>query len=38
MTLRFGILGAAGITPRALIKPVEEFPDVEIVCMAAPRP
>ena len=35
MTLRFGILGAAGITPRALIKPVEEFPDVEIVCMAA---
>ena len=35
MTLRFGILGAAAITPRALLKPVAEFHDVEIVSMAA---
>ena len=35
MTLRFGILGAAAITPRALLKPIEAFPDVEIVCIAA---
>ena len=35
MTLRIGLLGAAYIAPRALIKPVQVFDDVEIVCMAA---
>jgi len=35
MTLRFGLLGAAYIAPRGLVKPVAELPDVDIVCMAA---
>lgn len=35
MTLRLGILGAAGIAPRAIVKPVAEFANVEIVCIAA---
>ena len=34
MTLRIGLLGAAYIAPRALIKPVQVF-DVQIVSMAA---
>ncbi len=33
--LRFGILGAAGITPAALIAPASENPDVELVAVAA---
>lgn len=35
MSLRFGLLGAAKIAPRALIKPVQVLDDVEIVSMAA---
>ncbi|MDE2744374.1 MAG: Gfo/Idh/MocA family oxidoreductase [Chloroflexota bacterium] len=35
MTLRLGLLGAAAIAPRAIVKPVQVFDDVEIVCMAA---
>ena len=35
MTLRLGLLGAAAIAPRAIIKPVQVFDDVEIVSMAA---
>ncbi|MDE2893129.1 MAG: Gfo/Idh/MocA family oxidoreductase [Chloroflexota bacterium] len=35
MSLRFGLLGAAKIAPRALIKPVQLFDHVEIVSMAA---
>ena len=35
MALRIGVLGAAAITPRALIKPVAERADVEIVSIAA---
>ena len=35
MTLRIGLLGAAAIAPRALIKPVEVLDGVEIHCMAA---
>lgn len=33
--LRLGLLGAAAIAPRAIIKPVQVFDDVEIVSMAA---
>ena len=33
--LRFGILGAAGITPSALIAPATENPDVELYAVAA---
>ena len=35
MTLRLGLLGAADIAPRAIVKPVQVFDDVEIVSMAA---
>jgi len=35
MTLRLGLLGAAAIAPRAIVKPVQVFDDVEIVSMAA---
>jgi predicted dehydrogenase len=35
VALRFGLLGAANIAPRGLVKPVAEFPDVAIVSMAA---
>lgn len=35
MTVRFGILGAAGITPSALIAPAHANPDVELVAVAA---
>ena len=35
MTLRLGLLGAAAIAPRAIIKPVQVFDDVAIVSMAA---
>ena len=35
MTLRIGLLGAADIAPRAIVKPVQVFDDVEIVSMAA---
>lgn len=35
MTLRFGLLGAAYIAPRGLVKPVQVFDDVEIVSIAA---
>jgi predicted dehydrogenase len=33
--LRFGTLGAARITPNALIKPASELPDAEVVAIAA---
>lgn len=33
--IRFGILGAAGITPTALVAPAAENPDVELVAIAA---
>ena len=33
--LRFGILGAAGITPSALIAPATENPEVELYAVAA---
>ena len=33
--LRLGLLGAAAIAPRAIVKPVAAFDDVEIVSMAA---
>lgn len=33
--IRFGILGAAGITPAALISPAAEHPGVELVAVAA---
>lgn len=33
--LRIGILGAAGITPNALIQPARDNPDVELVAVAA---
>lgn len=33
--LRFGILGAARITPAALVYPAEQLGDVELVCVAA---
>lgn len=33
--IRFGILGAAGITPKALIEPAGTNPDVELVAVAA---
>ena len=35
MTLRIGVLGAAGITPRALIAPAAELDDIELSCVAA---
>ena len=35
MTLRIGILGAAGITPRALVAPAATMDDIELVCIAA---
>lgn len=35
MTLRLGLLGAADIAPRAIVKPAQVFDDVEIVSMAA---
>ena len=35
MTLRIGVLGAAGITPRALIAPAAEIDDIELSCVAA---
>ena len=35
MTLRLGLLGAAAIAPRAILKPVQAFDDVEIVSMSA---
>lgn len=35
--LRFGILGAAGITPSALIAPATENPEVELYAVAAAR-
>src|SRR5215467_8529761 len=34
-TLRFGTLGAALITPNALIKPAQEVPEAEVVAVAA---
>ena len=36
--LRFGTLGAAQITPNALIKPAENIPDAEIMAVAAREP
>lgn len=33
--IRFGILGAAGITPASLISPATDHPDVELVAVAA---
>nr|CAA9272338.1 hypothetical protein AVDCRST_MAG63-3017 [uncultured Armatimonadetes bacterium] len=33
--VRFGILGAAAIAPRALIRPARAVPDVEVVAVAA---
>jgi len=33
--IRFGILGAARITPNALIKPVQEVPEAALVAVAA---
>lgn len=33
--IRFGILGAAGITPQALIAPAQSNPDVELYAVAA---
>ena len=36
--LRFGILGAALITPNALIKPAEQVPGVELTAIAARDP
>lgn len=33
--IRFGILGAAGITPMALIEPAQDNPDVSLVAVAA---
>ena len=35
MTVRFGILGAAGITPSALITPAHASPDVQLTAVAA---
>ena len=35
MPVRFGILGAARITPAALVYPAEAFADVELTCVAA---
>lgn len=35
MSLRIGLLGAAYIAPRGIVKPVQVFEHVEIVCMAA---
>ena len=35
MTLRIGVLGAAGITPRALIAPAAGMDDIELTCVAA---
>lgn len=35
MTVRIGILGAAGITPSALIEPAKANPDVELAAVAA---
>ena len=35
MTVRFGILGAAGITPSALIAPAHANPDVRLTAVAA---
>ena len=35
MTLKIGVLGAAGITPRALIAPAAEIDDIELSCVAA---
>lgn len=35
MTVRFGILGAAGITPSALIAPAHASPDVRLTAVAA---
>lgn len=35
MTVRFGILGAAGITPSALIAPAQANPDVSLTAVAA---
>ncbi|MCY3572190.1 MAG: Gfo/Idh/MocA family oxidoreductase [Chloroflexi bacterium] len=35
MSLRIGLLGAAYIAPRGIVKPVQVFDDVEIVSMAA---
>ena len=35
MTLKIGVLGAAGITPRALIAPAAAIDDIELTCVAA---
>ncbi len=38
MTLRIGVLGAAGIVPNALIGPAKALPDVEVTAVAARDP
>jgi predicted dehydrogenase len=36
--IRFGVLGAAGIVPKALIQPARHFPDAQVVAIAARDP
>ena len=38
MTLRIGVLGAARITPSALIRPAKKLPEVEVAAVAARDP